>query len=69
MEFAERIIGISNGKVIFDGLPEDLTPAIIGEIYPGLQDPSIDKLVERMAQERAAARAPIAQTSLQPRVA
>ena len=65
MEFAERIIGISNGKVIFDGLPEHLTPAIIGEIYPGLKDNNIDRLVERMAEERLAARNPKLQTSQQ----
>lgn len=56
MEFAERIVGISKGKVIFDGLPENLTPAIISEIYSGLEDESINKLVERMAKERQQAR-------------
>lgn len=56
MEFAERIVGVSKGKVVFDGLPENLTPAIIGEIYSGLEDESINKLVERMAKERQIAR-------------
>ncbi|MDY0248533.1 MAG: phosphonate ABC transporter ATP-binding protein [Pseudomonas sp.] len=69
MEFAERVIGMSNGKVIFDGLPEKLTPAIISEIYPGLKDESMDRLVERMAQERAHARQQPAQVKMQQRVA
>lgn len=38
--------------MVFDGLPENLTPAIISEIYSGLEDESINKLVERMAKER-----------------
>ncbi len=56
MEFAERIVGISKGKVVFDGRPEQLTPDIVSEIYSGLEDESINRLVVRMAQERYLAR-------------
>lgn len=56
MEFAERIVGLSNGKVIFDGMPEDLTPDIVSQIYSGLEDESISNLVTRMANERRLAR-------------
>ncbi len=52
MEFGERIIGLSNGKVIFDGLPENLTPDIVSQIYSGLEDDSISQLVLRMAEKR-----------------
>ncbi|UTT87153.1 phosphonate ABC transporter ATP-binding protein (plasmid) [Vibrio pelagius] len=52
MEFGERIVGLSEGKVIFDGLPEDLTPDIVSQIYSGLEDDSISQLVLRMAEKR-----------------
>jgi phosphonate transport system ATP-binding protein len=36
-EFAERIVGMSQGKVVFEGTPEDLTDEILHRIY--YQDP------------------------------
>jgi phosphonate transport system ATP-binding protein len=38
--------------VIFDGLPEQLTPDIVSQIYSGLEDDSISQLVLRMAEKR-----------------
>jgi phosphonate transport system ATP-binding protein len=35
-EYAERIVGLSQGKMVFDGPPNALTDAIINEIY-GMQ--------------------------------
>ncbi len=32
-EFADRLIGIAQGKVVFDGLPEDLNDTILDRIY------------------------------------
>jgi len=32
-EFADRIIGISRGRIVFDGGPEDLTPEALASIY------------------------------------
>ena len=32
-QFADRLIGISSGQVVFDGPAEDLTPAFIQKIY------------------------------------
>jgi phosphonate transport system ATP-binding protein len=32
-EFAERIVGMSRGKVVFDGTAEDLTDEILHRIY------------------------------------
>jgi phosphonate transport system ATP-binding protein len=52
MGFGERIVGLSDGKVIFDGLPEQLTPDIVSQIYSGLEDDSISQLVLRMAEKR-----------------
>ncbi|MET4692965.1 phosphonate ABC transporter ATP-binding protein [Endozoicomonas lisbonensis] len=52
MEFGERIIGLSGGKVVFNDHPEHLTPEMVEKIYPGLEDASVNKLVSRMAAER-----------------
>lgn len=52
MEFAERIVGLSGGKVVFNDHPAKLTPEIVAKIYPGLDDDNISKLVMRMAAER-----------------
>nr|WP_216662453.1 phosphonate ABC transporter ATP-binding protein [Adlercreutzia sp. ZJ473] len=32
-QFSDRVIGISGGKIVFDGVPAELTPAKIAEIY------------------------------------
>lgn len=32
-EFGERIVGLSHGKIVFDGKPEELTTDILTEIY------------------------------------
>lgn len=32
-DFADRIIGISRGRMVFDGRPEDLTPEALASIY------------------------------------
>jgi phosphonate transport system ATP-binding protein len=36
LEFADRIVGIGAGEVVFEGRPGDLTPAALTRIYPGL---------------------------------
>ena len=41
VEFGERIVGLSAGKVVFDDTPDHLTPEIVHQIYPGLEDPGI----------------------------
>jgi phosphonate transport system ATP-binding protein len=45
VEFAERVVGLRDGKVVFDGPPEDLTSEIVHEIYPGLEDPGIARVL------------------------
>jgi phosphonate transport system ATP-binding protein len=35
-EFADRIVGISAGRVVFEGTPSKLDTAALGRIYPGL---------------------------------
>ncbi|XFC39039.1 phosphonate ABC transporter ATP-binding protein [Stenotrophomonas indicatrix] len=51
MEFGQRILGISGGRIVFDGPPEALTPAIVASIYPGLADDRISRLVMHTAAE------------------
>ena len=38
-EFADRIIGLSSGRVVFDGPPGALDEAALQRIYPGLKRP------------------------------
>jgi phosphonate transport system ATP-binding protein len=36
MEFADRIVGIHAGQVVFEGAPDALGDEALGRIYPGL---------------------------------
>jgi phosphonate transport system ATP-binding protein len=36
-EFAERVVGISAGRIVFEGKPSELTDDILHQIYPGLE--------------------------------
>lgn len=33
VEYSDRVIGVSNGEILFDGLPSDITPDILSAIY------------------------------------
>lgn len=46
-EFASRIVGISAGRVVFDGAPQDLTEDILQLIYPEGEDPDEDDNVNK----------------------
>jgi len=35
-EFADRVVGMHAGKVVFEGGPDVLTPEVLASIYPGL---------------------------------
>jgi phosphonate transport system ATP-binding protein len=37
-EFGERIVGVSAGRVVFEGGPTELTDAVLQRIYPGLEE-------------------------------
>jgi phosphonate transport system ATP-binding protein len=32
-EYAQRIIGLARGELVFDGAPDELTPEVIERIY------------------------------------
>ena len=46
VEFGERIVGLSGGRVIFDDTPDQLTSEIVHQIYPGLEDPGISRVLK-----------------------
>lgn len=37
-EFGERIVGVSAGRVVFEGGPNELTDEVLHRIYPGLDE-------------------------------
>jgi phosphonate transport system ATP-binding protein len=45
LEFGERIVGLSGGNIIFDDTPDKLTLEMIHRIYPGLEDPGMERLL------------------------
>lgn len=50
--FAQRIVGLANGKVVYDGKPEGLTPEVLTQIY-GEEDwtATIEKVDEEDEEE------------------
>ena len=53
IEFGERIVGLSGGKVVFDDVPENLTLDVIHQIYPGLDDPGMARILRFERDTRA----------------
>jgi phosphonate transport system ATP-binding protein len=47
-EFADRIVGICDGRVVFEGMPEQLDDTALHRIYPGL-DADISRVPARGA--------------------
>ncbi|OWQ91854.1 phosphonate ABC transporter ATP-binding protein [Roseateles aquatilis] len=37
-EFGERIVGVSGGRIVFEGGPQGLTDEVLHRIYPGLDE-------------------------------
>ncbi|MBV7454174.1 phosphonate ABC transporter ATP-binding protein [Acidovorax sp. sif1233] len=54
-EFGERIVGVSGGRIVYDGGPEGLTDEVLKRIYPGLDE---NDARSRSAPAVAAAAAP-----------
>jgi phosphonate transport system ATP-binding protein len=61
-EFARRIVGVSAGRIVFDGPPEALTEEILQRIYPSGEikgeneapiDASTTTMLSRLATEKA----------------
>ena len=52
--FAQRIVGLANGEVVYDGKPEGLTPEVLTQIY-GEEDwtATIEKVDEEDEEEWA----------------
>ncbi|MBI3710226.1 MAG: phosphonate ABC transporter ATP-binding protein, partial [Proteobacteria bacterium] len=41
LEFAERVVGLSAGEIVYDGAPSGVGADVIRRIYPGLDDPNV----------------------------
>lgn len=52
LEFAERIVGLSAGAVVYDGPPSGAGADVIRRIYPGLDDPNILDAARRIHERR-----------------
>jgi len=37
-EFAQRVVGVSSGQIVFEGRPDQLDDAMLHKIYPGIDD-------------------------------
>jgi phosphonate transport system ATP-binding protein len=54
-EFADRIVGICSGRVVFDGRPDDLDREVLSRIYPGLDPDHIDEAIAEQSIVQPAA--------------
>ena len=59
-EFGQRIVGVANGRVVFEGGPDELTDEALRRIYPG----GIDAPEYHVPAEEAAVAAPAAPAQL-----
>ncbi len=55
LEFAERVVGLSGGEVVYDGAPAGVSGEVIRSIYPGLDDPNVLDAAQRLTERRRAA--------------
>ncbi|TAJ27139.1 MAG: phosphonate ABC transporter ATP-binding protein [Reyranella sp.] len=55
LEFAERVVGLSAGRIVYDGAPSGVTGEVIRSIYPGLDDPNVLDAAQRLTERRRAA--------------
>ena len=55
LEFAERVVGLSAGRVVYDGPPSGVSGDVIRSIYPGLDDPNVLDAAQRLTERRRAA--------------
>jgi phosphonate transport system ATP-binding protein len=68
LEFAERVVGLSAGRIVYDGAPSGVTGDVIRSIYPGLDDPNVLDAAQRLTERRrAAAEAIIASAAVEGR--
>jgi phosphonate transport system ATP-binding protein len=45
-EFADRVIGMRAGRVVFEGRPDELDAQLLAQIYPGLEEMSPDAALQ-----------------------
>ncbi|MDO4264997.1 MAG: phosphonate ABC transporter ATP-binding protein [Eubacteriales bacterium] len=49
LDYADRIIGIRAGRIVYDGPSKNVTPEVLDEIYKGGQDEEKDKVMQKKA--------------------
>jgi phosphonate transport system ATP-binding protein len=54
-EFAERVVGVSAGRIVFDGRPGELTDEVLHRIYPSLDDGETPQSPRRAGEAAPAA--------------
>ncbi|MBS74415.1 phosphonate ABC transporter ATP-binding protein [Variovorax sp.] len=66
-EFAQRVIGVAGGRVVFEGRPDALTDEVLQRIYPGglEPDPGEPKEDAALAAAHAPALPPVQQLALE----
>jgi phosphonate transport system ATP-binding protein len=52
LEFAERVVGLSAGEIVYDGAPSGVGADVIRRIYPGLDDPNVLDAARRIHERR-----------------
>ncbi|MDP1748238.1 MAG: phosphonate ABC transporter ATP-binding protein, partial [Reyranella sp.] len=68
LEFAERVVGLSAGQIVYDGPPSGVSGDVIRSIYPGLDDPNVLDAAQRLTERRrTAAEAVIAAAAVEER--
>ena len=55
LEFAERVVGLSAGQIVYDGPPSGVSGDVIRSIYPGLDDPNVLDAAQRLTERRRTA--------------
>ncbi len=60
-EFGERIVGVSGGRIVFEGGPDQLTEEVLHRIYPGLDEGA----AKNASPARAAQPAPLHNLALE----
>ena len=55
LDYADRIIGIRAGRIVYDGPSSQVTPEVLDEIYKGGQDEEKDKVMEKHKAAKAGA--------------
>lgn len=63
-EFADRVVGMAAGQIVFEGGPDELGVAALKKIYPGLDDAGLRDVSSRDGARQAGAWVPQAELTM-----